>query len=142
MVEPACFGEPREVRGTARGLPCVQVRVEVDHRDGLSMNGMRDPEGAECDAVVAAQGEQLRRQHRFRRIRRFPRTKLSHGGGHLRQGHIFVDGQEQDVAAVNDFEVGLLVRGDARPRVVAAGAGLERGGGADGLPGPKRAPVR
>ena len=57
MVEGGLLRDP--VRGVPAGVPGVQVRVEVQHRDGLLVDLVQCAQRREGDAVVAAKRDQF-----------------------------------------------------------------------------------
>jgi len=137
VVEARLLREP--VRGVAHGVPRVEVRVEVQHRDGLPVDLVQRAQGGQGDAVVAAEGDQPGPAggDALGAVRGVggggggAGQQLQEGLVHLALGEAVVEGGDGDVAAVEQRGP-RPVRVDAGAHVVAGAGQLAGAGGADG----------
>ncbi len=109
-------------------MPRVEVRVEVQHAQGLAVRCFQRAQSREGEAVVSAERDDLWLREARRNGR--PGAELGKRRTHLCQCLGVVHGRHGDVAAVEDLGP-VLVRVHACPGVEAPERGLARRGGAD-----------
>lgn len=125
------------IRGVAHGVPRIEMRIEVQHRDRLLVNLVQSTQRRQRNTVVATESNKLGMSRADgvlalgRLVHRLAGTELQEGFVHLALGQPVVEGRDGDVAAVGDLGPGL-VRVDPRAGVVACSCHLASGCGADG----------
>lgn len=103
--------------------------VKVQYPQRLAVDLVQRSQRGQRQAVVSAEGDELwlRQQRRHSA----PAAQLRERLGHLLHGHGIIDGDDGNIAAVDNLGP-ILVRVDIRPRVEAPETGLAGRGMADG----------